>query len=267
MKVVSFDGLSLFRAKGSAMRKINMINLKTSVLVSFFIGVFSSTELFAKRFSNQYTEFELPTGWICVLEGSEYVCQSETEDRKKEAIIILAAKKRSEQDNLDEYLGYLKQAKTYTLPGGRVQVSEAKYAKLVSVNEQQWVEALHLASEVPGFYTRYMATVKEDLGVAVTFSVAKDLYDTYVPVMNSVIASLRVFRQRENAVESGIATGTAPADSSLEDTAFIPEGEKVDIRAERTQERKKSSGQDDMLWLLIVAGVVVGVIILKKRKK
>ena len=45
----------------------------------------------AKRFSSKYCEFELPPGWECALEGTEYVCQSENADRKKESIIILAA--------------------------------------------------------------------------------------------------------------------------------------------------------------------------------
>ena len=61
----------------------------------------------AKRFTNQYTEFELPGGWECQLEGTEWVCQSLNKDRKKEAIIILAAKLRGERDDLAEYQNYL----------------------------------------------------------------------------------------------------------------------------------------------------------------
>ena len=42
---------------------------------------FMTSSLWAKSFSNQYTEFELPPNWECVLEGSEYVCQSTNSDR------------------------------------------------------------------------------------------------------------------------------------------------------------------------------------------
>ena len=66
------------------------------VLLSVILSV--SLNTWAKRFANGYTEFELPPGWQCVIEGSEWVCQSEDKDRKKEAIIILAAKKRGSQD-------------------------------------------------------------------------------------------------------------------------------------------------------------------------
>jgi len=43
----------------------------------------------AKLFTSQYCEFELPPGWECALEGTEWVCQSTNKDRQKEAIIIL----------------------------------------------------------------------------------------------------------------------------------------------------------------------------------
>ncbi len=71
-----------------------------------------SAPIEAKRFANQYSEFELPSGWRCSLEGNEWVCQSENAQRKKEAIIILAAKKRGAQDSLAEYQAYLKKTKT-----------------------------------------------------------------------------------------------------------------------------------------------------------
>ena len=55
---------------------------------SLFVAamVLVSSHTFAKKFSNGYIEFELPPKWQCVIEGSEWVCQSENADRKKEAI-------------------------------------------------------------------------------------------------------------------------------------------------------------------------------------
>ncbi len=220
-----------------------------------------TSQVWAKRFSNQYCEFELPSGWQCALEGSEYVCQSENEASKKEAIIILAAKRRGEQDSMEEYTAYLKKTKTYSLPGGKTQVSEPKYTKATEVNAHQWVDALHLASEVPGFYTRYLATVKEDLGVAVTFSVAKDLYQQYQSIFDGVVASLRVFRQKSDTASN---VNLAQGDSNLADTTFIPDGDKVDISVAQTKERKKESGGDDML---IYAGIGIAALVLFILKK
>jgi hypothetical protein len=237
--------------------------MKLFFLVSLLF-VLSISSAWAKRFSNQYCEFELPNGWQCALEGSEYVCQSENDSSKKEAIIILAAKRRGEQDSLDEYTAYLKKNKSYSLPGGKVQVSEPKYTKMTDVNSHQWVDALHLASEVPGFYTRYLATVKEDLGVAVTFSVARDMYTQYQSIFDGVVASLRVFRQAQDKGQN-INLGTS--DANLADTTFVPDGDRVDISVQKTQERKKASGDDSTLWLAGLGALAVAAFLMKKKGK
>lgn len=218
-----------------------------------------------KRFASKFCEFELPPQWDCALEGSEYVCQSETPDRKKEAIIILAAKIRGEQDSLDEYQAYLKKPKEYNLPGGKKQISEPKNVKMSTISGHQWVDALHLASEVPGFYTRYLATVKEDLGVAVTFSVTKDLYQQYLPIIEKLVSTLRVFRQKKEGI-ANIRTGNAE-DPNYANSDFIPSAAQ-DLAVNRTQKRKEESGDDDIM--LIIAVLVVGAVVmlvLKGRKK
>src|SRR4051812_11534159 len=108
--------------------------MKLSILF-LTITLLFGTEAFAKRFASKYCEFELPPQWECALEGSEYVCQSENADRKKEAIIILAAKIRGEQDSIDEYMAYLKKSKEYNLPGGKKQISEPKNTKLAMIGD------------------------------------------------------------------------------------------------------------------------------------
>lgn len=236
------------------------------LLLTLAIGFILSSPTYAKRFASKYCEFELPAGWECALEGSEYVCQSENADRKKESIIILAAKIRGEQDNLDDYLAYLKKPKEYNLPGGKKQVSEAKNTKLSTINDHRWVDALHLASEVPGFYTRYLATVKEDLGVAVTFSVSKDLYSAYQPVMDKLVSTLRVFRQKK-AELSDLRSGKSE-DPNFADATFNPNAA-MDLQANKTKKRgADSSGDDDMMLIIgiVVVGAVV-MLIMKGRKK
>lgn len=231
-----------------------------------FALVFWGATSEAKRFSSKYCEFELPPGWECALEGTEYVCQSENADRKKESIIILAAKIRGEQDGLDQYMAYLKKSKEYSLPGGKKQISEPKSTKMSKVNDHQWVDALHLASEVPGFYTRYLATVKEDLGVAVTFSVAKDQYAAYQPVMDKLVSTLRVFRQKK-AELADLRTGKTE-DANFSDATFNPNAA-MDLQANKTKSRGADSG-DDNSNLILIALVVVGAVafaISKGKKK
>ena len=231
----------------------------------FFVSLLLVNSVSAKRFTSQFCEFELPSGWTCNLEGSEWVCQSENVNRTKEAIIILAAKLRGTDDSLDKYNAYLKKGKSFTLPGGKIQMSESKYSKYKTINGHRWVDALHLASEVPGFYTRYLATVKEDLGVAVTFSVAKDHYTTYQGVFDSMVATLRVFRQKN--IDASKFKLKKKGDNLLDNTTFIPEtGEDHNINVQKRRKKGESTdGSTSIIFLVVLA--VVGFILVKFRKK
>lgn len=233
-----------------------------SVLFSMLIFcVTTFTE--AKTFTSQFTEFELPNGWECALEGSEWVCQSENKDRKKEAIIILAAKFRGEQDSLDQYQAYLKESKSFQLPGGKSQVSEPKSTSVRKINNQQWVDALHLASEVPGFYTRYLATVKDNLGIAVTFSVAKDHYNTYQDIFEKIIATLKVFDQK-SAGNFELKNKTAE-DVEVGGDIIDADSPKVDISQQKRSGSSGFGGENGSMILIIVA--VIGILIFLKMKK
>ncbi len=156
----------------------------------------------AAKFANQFVEFELPPQWGCNLEGAEWVCQSANEAKKRDAIIVLAAKLKGDQDSLDQYLTYLKAAKTYTSVQGKPVKSDPKYAKDVNISGQPWVDALHLESEIPGFYTRYLATVKADIGVLVTYSVNKAKYQEYLEAFDNMVKTLKVFR-KPGAINTG----------------------------------------------------------------
>tara|TARA_R110002072_G_scaffold64203_6_gene159803 strand:+ start:14240 stop:14998 length:759 start_codon:yes stop_codon:yes gene_type:complete len=222
----------------------------------------------ADKFSSQYCEFQLPVGWNCALEGTEWVCQSTNADRKKEAIIILAAKVRGSKDSLPAYQAYLKQNKTFSLPGGKSQVSEPKYTKLSQIKSHQWVDSLHLASEVPGFYTRYMATVKGTLGVAVTFSVGQEHYNTYKDVFESVIQTLKVFDNRADYKKGKFVAVKEGGKGSLldGDTVFIPEG-KVDF----AQGKKGKAGssnplEENLLWIVLLGAGAFAAVKLRKKK-
>jgi hypothetical protein len=167
-----------------------------SLPVVLVLGIFTLVpNAFAVKFANQFTEFELPPGWTCNLEVAEWVCQSADPVKKKEAIIVLAAKLKGDQDSLDQYLTYLKATKTFTSVSGKSMKSEPKYAKTVNVNGHPWVDALHLESEIPGFFTRYFATIQEDIGVLVTYSVAKSKYQDYLKDFDNMVNTLKVFRK------------------------------------------------------------------------
>jgi hypothetical protein len=162
----------------------------------------------AAKFANQFVEFEMPTGWVCLLEGAEWVCQNQQDaTKKKDAIIILAAKIQGDQDTLDQYLNYLKNPKSYTTPQGKNVTSEVRYARNNTIGEQSWVDSLHLESEITGFFTRYLATVKDGIGILVTYSVNKNKYQEYAAMFDEMVKSLKAFRK-----EGGLNIAGASSD-------------------------------------------------------
>lgn len=243
-----------------------MIPTMVSRISLIVVFVALTTNAYAKRFTSQFCEFELPPGWECALEGTEWVCQSTNEERKKEAIIILAAKERGPQDSMMEYEAYLKRNKTFNLPGGKTQVSEPKDIKLREVNGQKWVDALHLASEVPGFYTQYLATVKESLGIAVTFSVGKDFYDAYRGVFENIISTMRVFvpKKYQQNGEFELKTG----DEQLLGDSVIPDADnRLNIGV---QKKKGNAGTNNPMEDYLIYGIgaaVVAFLLIKAKKK
>lgn len=218
----------------------------------------------AKTFTSQFCEFELPSGWDCQLEATEWLCQSEDKERKKEAIIVLAAKYRSEQDTLDAYKALLSKPKTFTMPGGKVQVSEAKSVSIKSINGQNWVDALHMASEVPGFYTRYLATVKDSLGIALTFSVSKEHYDAYQDIFEKIAATARVFEQKDG--DAGKWVPKKQESDLLEGPAVVGNlGTNPDISMQGKKQQSAKADSSNQI-LMFVALAIVGFIIVKKLK-
>ncbi|NBU20054.1 hypothetical protein EBS43_01375 [bacterium] len=244
--------------------------MKSRIRIALFaiLGIyFTLPQLsYAAKFANQFAEFELPPQWQCNLEGAEWVCQSTSEDKKRDAVIVLAAKLKGDQDSLDQYLSYLKATKNFTSASGKQVKSEPKYAKSINLNNQAWVDALHLESEIPGFYTRYLATVKQDIGILVTYSINKAKYQDYLNDFDNMVKTLKVFRKA-----GGI--NVAPQNSNLFQEAQLPKGISNDTVFPggniniNTDAAKKPASQSNSTWiiLLLAVGVVAFIIIKKKR--
>jgi len=250
--------------------KIKMTLVKKYFILSVFILLLTPSYS-ANRFANQFVSFELPAQWQCVLEGAEWVCQSLDETKKRDAIIIMAAKLKGDQDTLDQYLNHLLQPKVYQSVSNQPVKSEVRYAKYNKYNNHTWVDSLHLESEIPGFYTRYFATIKEDIGVLVTFSVEKDKYSTYQADIQNLVDTIQVFRRpglnalpqegslfnRGSGSFSVGGAGSAPPPSSV-----FPDT----VPAERRPDPSPQKSDDSLFFILIIAGAVILFIIWKKRQ-
>lgn len=234
-----------------------------SICTFLLVAIFAPNSSYAIKFTNQFVEFELPSGWQCSLEGAEWVCQNSNADKKREAIIVLAAKIKGDQDSLDQYLEYLKKEKQFSSVQGEAVTSKPTYAKIVNINDHSWVDSLHSNSEIPNFFTRYFATVKLDIGVLVTYSVHKDKYKEYIDQFENLAKTLVVFRKPGAINTSG--------NESLFEAVKIPDSVSVGtvFPNEDEQKLKKNSGEDDSLPIeyLLLGGALVGFIIWRRKNR
>lgn len=176
----------------------------------------------AKVFKNAYIAFEMPDQWNCILEQTEWVCRSTSEKEAREAIIILTAKEVGPTDSFDAYAAHL--ANIQPRPGIAAN-TEAKVVyqpKRTKINDQEWIDGLQLGSEIPNYFTRYLATIKDRIAVLVTFSAHKNHYtkysqDFYKSVMSlRVIASKNILAKPEmGPIRPGSETLGAPISSAM----------------------------------------------------
>lgn len=156
-----------------------------------------SSSAMAATFSNQYVSFELPANWSCKLEGTEWLCVSQLEKASKEAIIILTAKEAGPNDNLGAYTTHVKTPRVLQDVTGKPVTSQVLNVKQRSINNHPWVDGMQLGSEIASYYTRYLATVKDRLAIAVTFSAHKSHYTKYSQDFLKAVESLRVVASKD----------------------------------------------------------------------
>lgn len=143
---------------------------------------------YADKFENSYVSFNLPDGWKCKREETEFVCTPPNPSGKGyAAMMILAAKEPGPDDTLAAYVTHLGKD-----PPASGQGSLVKPPVRVNVQGTLWIDATLLGSEVPNYYTRYMATIKDDVAVLYTFSVHKTRYEELAGALTLAVQTLQV---------------------------------------------------------------------------
>ena len=147
----------------------------------------------SRSFQSSYVEFELPDEWACALEGTEWVCTDEREGRRSTAIVILTAKVPGVEDRLDRYQDHLATARPVRDAEGNHlgRSSRVEFVRRETMGERTWIYARHFESEVPNFFTDYLASADDDFAVLVTFSAHRDHFDRAYGRFYPSIASIR----------------------------------------------------------------------------
>lgn len=223
----------------------------------------------AKVFRNAYIAFEMPETWKCNLEVTEWVCRASEGKESKEAVIILTAKEVGPSDTFSLYENYLNQSIGLKLRTGSTLDSKIAYkAKTVTINDQPWIDGLHLGSEVPNYFTRYLATIKDKIAILVTLSAHKNYYTRYSQEFYKTVMSLKVVATKNLAGRPDLGP-IRPGDGGMlgpGSVAGAMPGDLLDADGLDGSEGG-GAGKSSLVLLALVLAAVGGYLFLKKRKK
>ena len=148
----------------------------------------------AKKFSNSYCSFWVPDDWECKLEETEYICRpSNDTNSSKEILMILGAKYAGTQDSLAQYKDHLERDRD-----GEGSARVIKPPKLIRLGERQWIDATHKDSEIPNYFTRYLATVDGDIAMLITVSFYHTTENKYTDIIEQIAFSVRSHKLTSN---------------------------------------------------------------------
>lgn len=163
----------------------------------------------AKVFQNSYLSFEVPDNWNCLQEGVAWTCTPSGVLESKEAVIVLAAKVAGPEDNLTTFQNYLSKPKKIATKVGTPMPSQVMYSRPRQLANHDWVQAQHLGSEIQDYYTLYLATVKDQLAILASFSTEKNRYQTYNPIFDKAIKTLKITASQQLLFPKVKANGNA----------------------------------------------------------
>ncbi len=229
----------------------------------------------AKLFKNSYIQFQLPRKWACSLNHMVWVCRYKVSapckksprksickkqvKKSKEAVVVFTAKEAGEVDSLKSYFEVLKEARKVKKSSGQSSQSKVVHTKTVNIKGHKWVDGMHLGSEIPHYYTRYLATIKGNIAVLVTFSAHKLFYTGYSNQFFRAINSLDITTSRASGIrknELGQKIFSRPFD--IPDEIFNSENFQGD--------EDSRGGGDTFLFVLAVIMVLVGIYVWIKSK-
>lgn len=170
----------------------------TAIFVFFCLIIFKPIDAQSRTFKNAYISFEMQDNWTCKLEQTEWVCRAEDPQEAKEAVIILTAKEKGPTDSFPIYEEHMNNSIHTTTRAGQTLDSIVKYkTQRQKINDQEWLDALHQDSEVKNYFTRYLATIKDQIAILVTFSAHNRYYAKHSPNFDKTIRSLRVIATKD----------------------------------------------------------------------
>lgn len=240
------------------------MKLKTLLLLSSLLMI-TTFKANANSFRNSYIAFEMPDRWKCALEQTEWVCRSGDTKESREAIIILTAKEVGPTDTFELYEQHLNNPISTTSKSGTTVKSVSQYkAKKVLVNDQTWIDGLHLGSEVQSYFTRYLATIKDKIAILITFSAHQNYYAKYSHEFFDSVKSLRVIANKNLIAKPELGPIRPGGEVIGAPIGSIMQGQ--GLTAGESEEEPKSNRMGTYIGIALIIGAI-GIYLFLKSKK
>lgn len=236
----------------------------------FFVG-FSLQHAHGEVFSNSYISFQPISGWICSFENPVTICRHSVQTKAKEAVMIIAAKRASPEDSLAIYKNYLaRPINNISIKTHRPFQSEVKtLPSETKLGGHYWIDSLHYNSEIEDYLTRYVATVKDNVAILVTFSVHKNYYTQYSRDFNLVLKSITAKNQPKfhsrTSVNNQPTLLNPQINPGIKPPTTDPVGGTPAIQIPLIPPEKKTLNLGILFFAVALA--LIGILLLKKRKK
>ncbi len=244
-------------------------SLKFFILCLMLFFSFSTN---ARTFKNAYISFEMLDTWKCKLEQTEWVCRSEDPQESKEAVIILTAKEKGPSDSFVIYQDHMSKAMTLNLKsGGSIQSKVTIPPRENLINDHKWLDAFHTNSEVQNYYTRYVATIKDQIAILITFSAHTSYYAKHSPNFLKTIQSLRVIATKDILSRPDLGPIRGSGEFLGDGISQAIPSDLLAAEDELNAGGKKGLLQNEMflgfLLLLLAAGSYIGIKIYQNKNK
>lgn len=224
----------------------------------------------ADALTTAYVSFEHPDGWQCELSQGVWICQSTLPTDRKESVVLSIAAQATEWDSLQNYEVYLKRPRRIQDEEGKSLTSQVTYTRRRQINGHEWVDSLQKNSELPGFWTRYLATVHQTkasrLAILITYIVSEARYSKLAPQFERMVASMKPKADFDTTIASKqeqILPGSqvlGHMQKSIADRLGVKPPPTVQADA------PPDSGLDPVL-IALVGGVVLIFLFLRTRRK
>jgi len=222
--------------------------------------------------TTQYVSFEHPESWKCELNQGVYICQGTQDPDRKESLVLSIATIAGEWDSLDAYEKYLKTPRTIQDDTGAEFESKISYTRKRNINGVMWIDSLQYNSELPGFWSRYTATVQNKLAILITYIVSDEHYSKMAPKFEKMISSLKPSNEFESSIsssqgKSGLPGNTILGPKTTKDLISERLNKKENPSAEPKSKPDGTNDNANLPLLLVAVGLVLALLVVKITKK